>query len=104
MSDLIERVARKARWHEESHTWTAPYYGCHEIVGWKIPTITHCLEPLGLVLLLKELLAAGWHFGKEGDRFIAATTASRTAGYVFHFGPTLEEAVCLAFLEHKGER
>jgi len=101
VSNLIESVARKAGW-----TWYDVGEWC-DAEGERMTYPQDTLEPAGLLLLLKELLAAGWHFGKEGDRFIAATTASRTAGYVFHFGPTLEEAAMLAYLAmddaHKGE-
>ena len=102
MSDLIERVAKAANWTFD--------FGCHCWLPAKGSVTFYAdddaLLDAGLVFLLRELLDAGWHAGKEGDRFLLAAPSSKTIGgpiYVFHFGSTLEEAAMLAFL-HKGER
>lgn len=94
MRDLVERVAEKAGWRKEGHTWVVRYDGRSEIAAF--PSV---LEPVGTILLLRELLQDGWDLECiEGKYRIGAFLD----GFAL-YGDTLEEAVMLAFL-HKGER
>lgn len=100
MSNLIESVARKAGW-----TWYDVGEWC-DAGGERMAYPPDTLEPAGLVLLLKELLEAGWDILKDGTACIMESPSDPHPPHVI--AGTLEEAAMLAYLAmdtaHKGER
>ena len=100
MSNLIERVARAAGWHYANGNAEQWEHGTFS----RVTAVRGTLTDAGLVLLLRELLEAGWYAGKENGRFIVDTTLSpkpHRGGYEYYTADTLEEAVLLAYDAHK---
>ena len=94
MTDLIARVAKAAGWGRLAEgEWEC----CEETLEYGV--FDGVLTDSGLMLLLKELIAGGW-----------AITGGPGYFYMWNgFGPnsesdTLEIAVCMAYLQMKGEK
>ena len=105
MTTLIERVAKAAGWQRPTEQyWTAENDGVIEIAAYAkgTPFSFAALEPFGLVLLLRELLDAGWDISKDGTAWIMGSPSDPNPPHVI--AVTLEEAVMDAYLAHKGER
>lgn len=99
MKELIERVAKEANWTFDT--------GCLCWLPRKGSVMFYADEDAlldaGVVALLRELLDAGWELRKEWEEPLAPFMVERLeqpAG--FADGGTLEEALCLAFLVHRG--
>ena len=96
MTTLIERVAKAAGWE-----WWEIGDWCNsdgELMAYPPDT----LEPAGLVFMLKELIAAKYEIKPYDHGVMIGKELAN--GYAASSGATLEEAVMLAYLSHKGER